>query len=106
MIDPRTRWGGMKKTVLAAVAAMLPAGASANEIEDAMKRIGPAYMCGPTHEYREALDELKQALLGAGVPEMLAGYAVEGISDFVTREHAAKRETITAKECTEVYGRA
>ncbi|AWM24976.1 hypothetical protein AOX55_00001719 [Sinorhizobium fredii CCBAU 25509] len=37
---------------------------------------------------------------------MLAGYAVEGISDFVTREHAAKRETITAKECTEVYGRA
>jgi hypothetical protein len=96
----------MKKTVLAAVAAILPTGASANEIEDAMKRIGPAYMCGPTHEYREALDELKQALLGAGVPETLAGYAIDGVSDFVTREHAAKRQTITAKECAEVYGRA
>jgi len=43
MIDStHDKGGGMKRTVLAAVAAMLPAGASANEIEDAMKRIGPA----------------------------------------------------------------
>ncbi|MEY9629881.1 hypothetical protein [Sinorhizobium fredii] len=96
----------MKKIVLAAIAAALPVGAFANEIDDAMKRIGPAYMCGPTHEYRDALDGLKQALLNAGVPEVLAGYAVNGISNFVTEEHASKRETITAKECAEAYGRA
>lgn len=96
----------MKKIVLAAVAAMLPLNAFANEIDEAMKRIGPAYMCGPTHEYREALDGLKRALLDAGVPEVLSGYAVSGISDYVSKEHAKKRETITAKECADVYGRA
>ncbi|MDW9463712.1 hypothetical protein GOA57_28145 [Sinorhizobium meliloti] len=96
----------MKKIVVTAIVAALPIGAVANEIDDAMKRIGPAYMCGPTHEYRDALDGLKQALLNAGVPDMLAGYAVSGISSFVTKEHASKRETITAKECAEAYGRA
>ena len=95
----------MKRIVLAAVTAALPAGAFANEIDDAMKRIGPAYMCGPPHEFRDALDRLNQALLKAGVPKMLAGYAISGLSDYVTKEHAAKRETITAKECKDVYGR-
>lgn len=96
----------MKKIVLVAITAALPAGAFANEIDDAMKRIGPAYMCGPTHEYRDALDGLTQALLNAGVPDVLTGYAVSGISNYVTKEHAKKREMITAKECAEVYGRA
>ncbi|RVI58539.1 hypothetical protein [Sinorhizobium meliloti] len=96
----------MKKIVLTAIAAALPAGVFANEIDDAMKRIGPAYMCGPTHEYREALDALNKALLSAGVPDMLAQYAIAGVSGYVKKEHAKKRETITAKECSEVYGRS
>ncbi|MNL60026.1 hypothetical protein D3C87_1838010 [compost metagenome] len=96
----------MKALIPVAVATIIAFDASANEIDDAMKRVGPAYMCGPTHEYRDALDGLNKALLNAGVPEILAGYAINGISSFVAKEHATKRETITAKECAEVYGRS
>lgn len=96
----------MKKLILAAaIVAMASVGASSNEMDDAMKKIGPAYMCGPTHEFREALDTLRQSLLSAGVPATLAMYAVDGVSNYARKEFASKRETITADECVEKYHR-
>lgn len=95
----------MKRTVLAALVAMTTFSAYANEIDDAMKRVGPAYMCGPEYEYRASLSDLKSALLDAGVPESLAVYAVTGISEWIVKEHSANRKTMTAEDCNRVYGR-
>lgn len=91
---------------LAATFVIAAAGtAQAGPIDDAMRKIGTAYMCGPTFEYNEALEALRNEMLKAGVPDVLAGYSVSGIDEFVRREHAAKRASITKEECAAKYGR-
>lgn len=62
-------------------------------------------MCGAPYEYGEALGALEAAMVGAGVPDQLAKYSIDGLDRFVREQHAARRETITASECAEKYGR-
>lgn len=89
-----------------AIAVLTASTATSGTIEDAMKRVGPAYMCGAPYEYVEALDALRDEMETAGVPATLVEYAVSGVEDFVSKEHGHKRHTVTAEECATKYGRA
>lgn len=82
-----------------------PLSASANEMDDAMKQIGPAYMCGAPYEYREKLNNLKAAMERAGVDPILSQFAIDGLDHYVTRQNSAKRATVTAEECLSKYHR-
>lgn len=96
------------KVVIATVASLAATAALAQNgdaIRGAMKEIGPAFMCGAPYEYGEALGALESTMVEAGVPGQLAKYSIEGLDKFVREQHAAKRETITASECAEKYGR-
>ena len=79
-------------------------GATAGPIDDAMKKIGPAYMCGPQYEYTEALAALRFELKKAGVTDILADYALAGVREAADANKAA-RDKITAAECAAKYGR-
>lgn len=73
-------------------------------VEEAMRRLGPAYMCAPAYEYRLSLKALEHELMAIGVPDLLAGFAVSGVDDYIKREQSDKAASITAEECAEKYG--
>lgn len=79
--------------------------ASANAIQDALKKIGPAYMCGPHYEYREALAALRYELVKVGLTELLADHAINGVRR-AAEANAKTRESLTAEDCAAKYGRA
>ena len=92
----------MKRILLISLA-FTPTNVSANEIQEALKNVGPAYMCGPTFKYNESIETLRSRLLAAGLNDMLAEYAIAGVKSFVEKK-AEQRKTITAKDCAEKYG--
>lgn len=78
--------------------------AFAGPIDDALKKVGPAYMCGPNYEYEAALAAVAQEMQKAGVPERLAQYAVERVRHNA-EANAADRAKLTAADCATKYGR-
>lgn len=94
------------RNFLMIVALSASTAAFAGDVEQAAKKIGPAFLCSPPYEYNRALDDYREALVKSGMPEALAADSVGSIDRFVNREHAGKRRTITAEECATKYGRA
>ena len=77
--------------------------ANAGPIDDAMKKIGPAYMCGPPYAFDDALTGLRNELRAAGLSDMLASFTIDGLRAWVEKEHAKTRAKITAAECKSKY---
>lgn len=78
--------------------------AHAGPIDDALKRVGPAYMCGPHFEYEEALDALKRELTAVGMADFMVEAAMDSVRE-VAEGNAETRVKLTAAECAEKYGR-
>jgi hypothetical protein len=94
----------MKALIAAIALSAFASHASANAIQDALKKVGPAYMCGPHHEYLDALSALRFELVKAGLTERLADYTIEGVRK-AAEANADVREQLTAAECATKYGR-
>ena len=96
---------GAMRAILALLA-MTGVAAASDEtpVKAAMKKIGPAYMCGANFEYVEALQTLRAELVKVGLAEFAADAAIDGV-----RKAAEANETdrlkLTARDCAEKYGR-
>ncbi len=72
-------------------------------MHQALKKVGPSYLCGATHQYRDAIEGLRMSMLEAGVPDTLAKLSVNALDAYIKKEHGEKRATITADECKNIY---
>lgn len=70
----------------------------------ALKKVGPAYMCGANYEYVEALDGLRRELERAGLSGFMIDAAMESVRR-VAESNADDRLTLTADDCAKKYGR-
>jgi membrane-bound lytic murein transglycosylase B len=94
----------MKRVLLATAVLACASTAHANGVQDAMKKIGPAYMCGANFEYTAALDNLRSELLNAGLSASMADAALVDVRK-TAEANAEARQKITAEDCATKYGR-
>lgn len=91
------------RVILALLAMTATSGASdGTPITAAMKKIGPAYMCGANFEYVEALGNLKAELLKVGLADFAADAAVDSVRK-AAEANEKDRLKLTAKDCAEKY---
>lgn len=89
---------------LALVSSSLAAAAGENPIQNALKKIGPAYMCGANYHYVDALTNLRAELRQAGLPDFMADAAMASVRK-AAEANSDDRLKLTAEDCAAKYGR-
>lgn len=92
------------RAILALLALTSTAIADEAAIDAAMKKVGPAYMCGANFEYLDALSNLRAELVKVGLTDTMADAALDSVRK-TAESNADARLKITAEDCATKYGR-